>query len=111
MVGLLHGGWADCDNDEPDWYGRFYTSWTGGGTPDTRLSDWLDPNSISGMSLDGKEPGMDMDDLEFFAIHWLQADCDNLAGDETNWCSGTDLNRDHKVDLEDFAEVTARWLK
>jgi len=111
VVGLLHGGWAACNNNDPDWYGRFHTSWTGGGTAATRLSDWLDPNSISGMSLDGKEPGMDMDDLEFFAPHWLQADCNDLAGDETDWCFGTDLTRDHKVDLEDFAEVSARWLK
>jgi len=111
VVGQLHGGYASCYNDESDWYGRFHTSWTGGGTASTRLSDWLDPNSISGMSLDGKDPGMDMDDLEFFAPHWLQADCNDLAGDETDWCFGTDLTRDHKVDLEDFAEVSARWLK
>ncbi len=112
VVGLLHGGHASCDDpDEPDWYGRIYSSWTGGGTPSTRLSDWLDPNSISGTSLDGKDPGTDMDDLEFFAPHWLEVDCNDVVGDETDWCFGTDLTRDHRVDLEDFAEVAARWLK
>jgi len=111
ITGLLHGGYAACDNNEPDWYGRFYSSWTGGGTPSTRLSDWLDPNNISGTLLDGKNPGMDMDDLEFFVPHWLEVDCNDVVGDETDWCFGTDLTRDHRVDLEDFAEVAARWLK
>ena len=111
IVGLLHGGWASCYNDSPDWYGRFYASWTGGGTAATRLSDWLDPNGISGMFLDGKEPGMDMDDLVFFAPHWLESDCNDIAGDETNWCFGTDLTKNGRVDWADFAEVAARWLK
>jgi len=43
VVGQLHGGYAGCGNNEPDWYGRISASWTGGGTPATRLSDWLDP--------------------------------------------------------------------
>ncbi len=43
VVGQLHGGDAACGNDLPDWYGRFSTSWSGNGTPETRLSDWLDP--------------------------------------------------------------------
>ena len=111
ITGLLHGGYAACGNNEHDWYGRIYSSWAGGGTPSTRLSNWLDPNNISSMSLDGKNPGMDMDDLEFFAPHWLEVDCNDIAGDETNWCFGTDLTRDHRVDLEDFAEVAARWLQ
>ncbi len=43
MVGQLHGGGAACGNNAPDWYGWFHISWTGGGTSDSRLSDWLDP--------------------------------------------------------------------
>lgn len=43
VVGQLHGGYAACGNDRPDWYGRLFRSWTGGGTPETRLSDHLDP--------------------------------------------------------------------
>ncbi len=110
VVGLLHGGTASCYNpDNPDWYGRFYRSWTGGGTPATRLRDWLDPNGISGTSLDGKEPGTDMDDLIFFGPHWMEADCNDLAGDSTNWCYGTDRTKDHTVDWWDFAEIGSRW--
>jgi subtilisin-like proprotein convertase family protein len=42
VIGQLHGGYAACGNDDPDWYGRFSLSWTGGGSPSSRLSDWLD---------------------------------------------------------------------
>lgn len=45
VVGQLHGGWAACGNNDSDWYGRLHTSWTGGGTAATRLSDWLDPGA------------------------------------------------------------------
>jgi len=35
-------------------YGRFDISWNGGGTNDTRLSNWLDPSPSTGqMTLDG----------------------------------------------------------
>lgn len=59
VIGQLHGGYAACGNDLSDYYGRFYRSWTGGGTPSSRLSDWLDPlgtgqltiNTISGAGL------------------------------------------------------------
>jgi len=43
VIGQLHGGYAACGNDLSDWYGRFSVSWDGGGTPTTRLADWLDP--------------------------------------------------------------------
>jgi hypothetical protein len=56
ITGLLHGGYAACGNNASDWYGRFYKSWTGGGTRSTRLSDWLDPSGIGTTSLDGKNP-------------------------------------------------------
>jgi hypothetical protein len=64
-VGTLSGGYAACvyqerpdqpplGPDEPDWYGRFYSQWTGEGTPETRLSDWLDPLGSDTLFLDGK---------------------------------------------------------
>ena len=54
IVGQLHGGYAACSNDEEDWFGRFYSSWTGGGTDSSRLSNWLDPLGTGAMTLDGK---------------------------------------------------------
>lgn len=44
IVGQLHGGNAACGNDKPDWYGGFFQSWEGNGSPTSRLKDWLDPN-------------------------------------------------------------------
>ena len=113
ITGLLHGGTASCTKpDNPDWYGRIYYSWTGGGTPSTRLSDWLDPNGVSGaVSLEGKNPGMDLADFAFFRSHWLEAGCDSVAGDETDWCFGTDFTEDGFVGLQDFADFIVRWLQ
>ena len=50
VVGQLHGGYAACGNDESDWFGWLYRSWDGGGTPGTRLSDWLDPAATGALS-------------------------------------------------------------
>ncbi len=53
VVGQLHGGYASCNNNLSDWYGRLFVSWTGGGTADTRLQDWLDPLNTGATTLDG----------------------------------------------------------
>lgn len=55
VIGQLHGGAAACGNDSYDAYGYFYTSWEGGGTPDTRLKDWLDPDNTGQMIIDGRQ--------------------------------------------------------
>ena len=55
IVGQLHGGFAACGNNDPDWYGRLFTSWIGGGTDATRLSNWLDPLGTGIVSLDGQD--------------------------------------------------------
>ncbi|MCP4592575.1 MAG: S1 family peptidase, partial [bacterium] len=52
IVGQLHGGDAACGNNSPDWYGRFSSSWAGGGTNSTRLSNWLDPLGTGVTTLD-----------------------------------------------------------
>jgi len=56
-VGDLSGGYAACGNNDPDWFARFHLQWTGGGTPETRLSDWLDPVSTGVDYLFGMQPG------------------------------------------------------
>jgi V8-like Glu-specific endopeptidase len=53
LIGQLHGGFAACGNNEPDWYGRLSVSWNGGGTPTTRLRDWLDPTSSGATTFNG----------------------------------------------------------
>lgn len=57
VVGQLYGGPSACGAaDMWDYYGRFDISWTGGGTAATRLSNWLDPSSTGGTTLDGYDP-------------------------------------------------------
>ncbi len=36
VIGQLHGGYAACGNNDPDWYGKLSVSWVGGGTSSTR---------------------------------------------------------------------------
>ncbi|TNE56237.1 MAG: T9SS type A sorting domain-containing protein [Bacteroidetes bacterium] len=44
VVGQLSGGASGClSSDQSDMYGKFNVSWTGGGSNQTRLSNWLDP--------------------------------------------------------------------
>ncbi|MCS6844855.1 MAG: S1 family peptidase, partial [Caldilineales bacterium] len=59
VIGQLHGGYAACGNDDSDWYGRFSVSWNGGGTPSTRLKDWLDPLNSGVLVLDGRDQSPD----------------------------------------------------
>jgi len=54
VIGQLHGGTASCNSQTYDSYGWFKASWTGGGTPQTRLSDWLDPDGLGIQELDGR---------------------------------------------------------
>jgi len=58
VVGQLTGGKGSdlCVHPRYDYFGRFYTSWTGGDSSSTRLSNWLDPLGSGVMTLDGKNP-------------------------------------------------------
>jgi len=54
VVGQLHGGDSDCISKfMTDYYAKLSESWKGGGTPETRLSDWLDPVDAQVDFLDG----------------------------------------------------------
>ena len=55
-VGQLHGGFAACGNDDPDWYGKLSVSWEGGGSASTRLRDWLNPADDGTLLLPGADP-------------------------------------------------------
>ena len=56
IVGQLHGGTGECGNGT-DYYGKLYTSWTGGGTSSTRLSNWLDPGGTGETYITGTYNG------------------------------------------------------
>ena len=55
IVGQLHGGFAACGNDDDDWYGFLATSWGGGGSSASRLSNWLDPTGSGASTLNGRD--------------------------------------------------------
>lgn len=53
-IGLYPLGITDpCHPDKRTGYGKLSLSWNGGGTSDTRLKDWLDPNNKGNTTLDG----------------------------------------------------------
>ena len=55
FCGQLHGGLdGDC-GQASGFFGRFRLSWDGGGSPATRLKDWLDPLGLDLQTLDGIE--------------------------------------------------------
>ncbi|MFN7117181.1 MAG: carboxypeptidase regulatory-like domain-containing protein, partial [Saprospiraceae bacterium] len=56
IVGQLHGGndLGSCTTNAA-FYDRFTLSWEGGGTKETRLKDWLDPDNTNANTLDGIE--------------------------------------------------------
>lgn len=54
IIGQLYGGTSACDYmGGEDYYGRVYSSWTGNGSNDSRLSNWLDPLGTGVEVLDG----------------------------------------------------------
>ena len=61
VIGQLHGGDSYCGapaSYQNDHFGKLQTSWTGGGTDDTRLSNWLDPGNIGSLYIDGVNPSI-----------------------------------------------------
>lgn len=60
IIGQLAGGSSSCSGTSPntgyDAYGRFGVAWDQGGTPATRLKDWLDSAGINPVTLDGIDP-------------------------------------------------------
>lgn len=55
VVGGLLGGNSSCEfTNGLDWFGRIARSWHGGGTPNSRLRDWLDPQGTAPVALAGR---------------------------------------------------------
>ncbi len=60
---------------------------------------------IGDLNFDGS---VDTTDLNTFVLQSLDR-CNDIAGDQTDWCSGADIDRDTIVDLYDFAELALSW--
>ncbi len=77
-------------------------------------SYWSDKQSSLQCGADGDfEPDCDVDinDLEHFVFHWLYIDCNDTAGDESDWCYGADITNNSKVDFYDFARLAENWMQ
>ena len=55
VIGQLHGG-DDLNQSINAKSGKFHLSWTGGGTNNTRLSNWLDSIGTNQLTMDGYTP-------------------------------------------------------
>ena len=112
VVGQLSGGDAACGNSEPDWFGRIHKSWTGGGTRDTRLSDWLDPGNTGVVVLDGKGCEADM---VFFADTFPSRTIDTSNWTAVNGATVDDVgigepSSPYSLRLNDFDSVESRTI-
>lgn len=69
VIGQLHGGFSNCDNNEPSWYGKFSYSWDGGRPAVQSLRPWLDSGDTGLIRVDTLGPrcggDSDCDDKQF----------------------------------------------
>lgn len=54
VIGQLHGGRANCGNDQFDAFGWLRSSWEDGASPSSRLKDWLDPDQDELQAMNGR---------------------------------------------------------
>lgn len=56
IIGQVHGGNPSniCTANDHAFFGRFDVSWTGGGTAQSRLSDWLDPANTGSITTNAR---------------------------------------------------------
>ena len=50
-------------------------------------------------------------DLAALVSRWLNDGCDDIAGDASDWCYGTDLDQSGQVNGFDFSILGGNWLK
>ncbi|MBN1787102.1 MAG: metallophosphatase family protein [Sedimentisphaerales bacterium] len=77
---------------------------------------YVDSNDVFNYQAKPVPPDFDADgyvnlnDLAFFVLQWLNTDCNDLAGDESDWCFGTDFDQSGIVNADDFREFAFYWL-
>ncbi|WP_052773020.1 pre-peptidase C-terminal domain-containing protein [Luteimonas sp. FCS-9] len=110
VIGQLHGGYASCTTtgaDHVDWYGRLFTSWTGGGTAATSLAGWLDAAGTGAQFVDtigadgGLEPGAPTAGFEYA----IDPDTRTVAFTDTS-TEGEDAIASHAWTFGDGASST-----
>lgn len=110
IVGTLTGGLAGCignssiDNGLPDWYGRMASHWQHGSTASTRLSNWLDPNTISTGTLNSTQISCSPPSANFSISGSTHIDEDvqfsatASGGDTATYAYAWDFNGDNIID-------------
>ena len=102
VIGQLHGGYASCSTSGPeqhvDWYGRVYTSWSGGGSDGTRLSNWLDPLGTGAEFIDGLDSTPTDPTLPVAGFTWA---ADELTVSFTSTSTDDGATLDHAWDFGD----------
>ncbi len=65
VIGQLHGGTTICDTTWDHYlvYGKLSIGWEGGGTPATRLRDWLDPLNTGAIYKNAYQPVSPANDI------------------------------------------------
>lgn len=115
VVGQLHGGSAACGNNAEDYYGKFASSWLGGGSPGTQLSYWLDPNGSGATVLDGLSLSVPAftADVSLVSITGIDASsCDRTAEGTLSFSNqGSDLlsNVEFDVYFDGASQGTVTW--
>jgi len=123
IVGQLHGNtnnqcqpWDNdcfCNQTPVGEYGRFDLSWTGGGAPNTRLRDWLDPLGIGTTALSGTrapfiiglpifaqhscQTTYTLSNIPFHATSAVWSSCANLSLTQDNGLQGATFERTANV--------------
>lgn len=68
IIGQLYAGQSFCDglqnNMDYDIYGRFGVSWNAGTTPESRLSDWLDPTGSDVYAIESLQNILNVPEVE-----------------------------------------------
>ncbi len=79
IIGQLHGGDANCSNDDQDYYGKIWSSWDDSEEPTARLQNWLNPKDDL-LVLDGEDFNVPQDSIDV-AISYsdnFEFSCDEL---------------------------------
>lgn len=110
IVGTLTGGFAGCingsvvENDMPDWYGRLASHWSNGSSASNRLSNWLDPNTLSLGTLDGTQISCSPPNADFTVSGTTRIDSEiqfsatATGGATATYAYAWDFNGDNIID-------------
>ena len=52
---------------------------------------------------------VDIEDLNSFCLRWLEDECDDSVGDNSDWCFGADFDHSNNVDFVDFHVMARNW--